>query len=152
MVGDSEGSIDVLPMQKKCLFLDFDGVLHPGSCSPLEYFCQMPVLETALGGANVDIVVSSSWRFHHEWGSLVERFPAPLRASVRGCTGDAVRGPQARWNEIRQYREQHAVRDWRALDDCAFEFPPDCAELILCNGATGLAEREVQMIRTWLGR
>ena len=55
------------------------------------------------------------------------------------------------WNEIRQYREQHRVHDWRALDDSAFEFPLDCAELILCNGATGLAQREVQMIKTWLG-
>ena len=137
-------------MARRSLFLDFDGVLHPGICRPTEYFCQMPVLEAAVGGASVEIVVSSSWRFHHEWTSLLDRFPSTMRAQVRGCTGEAVTGPHARWHEIREYREQHAVLDWRALDDSAFEFPRGCGELILCNGAVGMVEQQVQLIRRWL--
>jgi hypothetical protein len=61
-------------------------------------------------------------------------------------------GRHARWNEIRAYREKHALLDWRALDDSAFEFPRNCAELILCNGAIGMEEAQVRLIREWLGR
>ena len=137
-------------MAQKWLFLDFDGVLHPGLCRPLEHFGRMPVLEAALRDASVDIVVSSSWRFHLEWEELLERFPLTLRAQVRGRTGEAVTGPHARWQEIWAYRDEHAVLDWRALDDSAFEFPSNCPELILCNGAVGMAEQQVQLIRRWL--
>ena len=137
-------------MTKKCLFLDFDGVLHPGFASEQQYFCRMPLLEDVLRDFDADIVVSSSWRFHHQWTSLLKRFPPTLRAQVRGCTGEAVAGPHARWHEIRAYREQHAVLDWRALDDSAFEFPHGCAELILCNGAVGMAEAQARLIRDWL--
>ena len=137
-------------MTKKCLFLDFDGVLHPGFASEQQYFCRMPFLEDVLRDFDADIVVSSSWRFHHQWTSLLKRFPPTLRAHVQGCTGDAVAGPHARWHEIRAYREQHAVLDWRALDDSAFEFPRGCAELILCNGAVGMTEAQARLIRDWL--
>jgi len=36
------------------LFLDFDGVLHPGHCSPGDFLCHLPRLLEALGQANVD--------------------------------------------------------------------------------------------------
>jgi len=107
---------------KKYLFLDFDGVLHPGVASEQQYFCRVPLLEDALRDFDADIVVSSSWRFHHEWASLLERFPPTLRSQVRGCTGEAVTGPHARWHEIREYREQHAILDWCALDDSTCSF------------------------------
>jgi hypothetical protein len=112
----------------------------------------MPLLEAALRDREVEIVVSSSWRFHHDWPLLVEFFPPTLRAHVRGHTGEPVTGPYARWHEIRAYREKHALLDWRALDDSAFEFPRNCAELILCNGAIGMEEPQVGLIREWLGR
>ena len=138
-------------MTRRVLFLDFDGVLHPSLASEESYFCRMPLLETALRDLEADIVVSSSWRFHREWTLLLECFPPTLRAHVRGHTGEAVTGSHARWHEIRAYREKHALLDWRALDDSAFEFPRNCAELILCNGAIGMEEVQVGLIRKWLG-
>lgn len=136
---------------RKVLFLDFDGVLHPNLAAESGHFCRMPLLEAALRDHPVDVVVSSSWRFHHDWAALLAHFPPTLRAQVRGRTGEAVTGPHARWQEIRAYCEQHAVRQWRALDDSAFEFPRDCAELILCDGAVGLQDPQVRRLRAWLG-
>ena len=60
----------------------------------------MPLLEAALRDREVEIVVSSSWRFHHDWTVLMEFFPPTLRAHVRGYTGEPVTGRHARWNEI----------------------------------------------------
>lgn len=136
----------------RCLFLDFDGVLHPSLCRPRDHFGLMPLLEAALRDAQVGIVVSSSWRFHHDLAALVQHFPASLKDRVRGCTGGPVAGAHARWHEIRQYRERHGgmVDHWRALDDSAFEFPRGCAELILCNASTGMTEREVDLLRQWV--
>ena len=136
-------------LSEKCLFLDFDGVLHPSLCRPRDYFGRMPLLEVSPQGVEVDIVISSSWRFHYAWEDLLKRFPPSLRGRVRGRTGEAVVGAQARWHEIQQYRARHAINDWRALDDSAFEFPKDCAELILCDATTGLADFQVHAIRRW---
>ena len=139
-------------MTRRTLFLDFDGVLHPSLASEEGHFCRMPLLEAALRDREVEIVVSSSWRFHHDWPLLLEFFPPTLRAHVRGHTGEPVTGRHARWHEILAYREKHALLDWRALDDSAFEFPHNCAELILCNGAIGMEETQVGLIREWLAR
>lgn len=134
----------------KCLFLDFDGVLHPSFGRPGDFFGRMPLLEAALREVEVDIVISSSWRFHHAWADLLQRFPPSLKGRVRGCTGEPVTGSLARWHEIRQYRERHGViGDRRALDDSAFEFPKGCAELVLCDAKTGMTGRDVQVLRRW---
>ena len=136
---------------EKYLFLDFDGVLHPSLCRPQDYFGQIRLLEAALRDAQVVIVISSSWRFHHDLTALLKHFPASLRDRVRGCTGDPVAGAHAKWHEIRQYRERHGGMGdhWRALDDSAFEFPRGCAELVLCNAAVGMTEREGEVLRRW---
>jgi hypothetical protein len=45
------------------LYLDIDGVLHPTTVKDL--FCRMHLLEEALIGKDSQIIISSSWRFHH---------------------------------------------------------------------------------------
>ena len=58
-------------MRAKYLYLDFDGVLHPNSFDKGKAFCLMPLLERALSGSDVRIVVSSSWR-HHESKAYIQ--------------------------------------------------------------------------------
>jgi hypothetical protein len=134
----------------KTLFLDFDGVLHPSLSAQGRYFERMDWLVRALDRAAVDVVISSSWRFHHAFGDLQRLLPVSLRPQVVGCTGPVLAGRHARWREITAYCATHRVREWRALDDSAFEFPAGCPELILCDGSRGLDERQVSTVRRWL--
>ena len=63
---------------------------------------------------------------------------------------DTFIGKHARWHEICAYCAQHRISDWRVLDDSAFEFPPDCPQLIRCDGGVGIGEREILALRKWL--
>jgi hypothetical protein len=132
------------------LFLDFDGVLHPNLAAEGQMFSRAPLLEQALEGLHVDIVVSSSWRFQWELPHLRALLPAALQAKVRGVTGPAYVGRHARWHEINAYCAAKGVAHWRALDDAFFEFPKDCEQLILCEGGRGLEGLQCDRIRRWL--
>jgi hypothetical protein len=136
----------------RILFLDFDGVLHPNHVTEEHCFVRIPVLERTLSAGACDIVISSSWRFHHSLDALRNRFPPQLRKRILGCTDDAVIGRHARYREIRAFLDLHGDREWRTLDDSAFEFPEGCKELILCDGAVGIAERQAEKIVCWLSR
>jgi hypothetical protein len=133
------------------LFLDFDGVLHPNLCIPDLYFgCSDPLFDL-LAEREVGIVISSSWRHHHVWPDLIAIFPSMIQHRIIGATGPAVSGRHARYQEIRAYLANcPSSTSWRVLDDCAWEFPDHCPELILCNGATGVAEKQLQALASWL--
>ena len=135
----------------RILFLDFDGVLHPNLCSENQRFDRVPLLEAALARREVRIVISSSWRFHYPYRSLVARFPAALRPLFAGCTGDPFVGEHARYHEIRHWLGANApTAHWRALDDAAFEFPERCPQLIRCDGAVGVTPAEISRLQRWL--
>ena len=131
------------------LFLDFDGVLHPSLATADQYFCRMPLLIEALTELDIAVVISSSWRFHHQWEALIAPFPRTIQAKFAGCTGPAITGSQARFREISIYVRQRRIRHWCALDDSQFEFPNHCPELIICNGRYGLTTRETERLRDW---
>ena len=133
------------------IFLDFDGVLHPGHAEPSSYFCKMPFLTEAIGAFNVKIIVSSSWRFQMTYTEIKMLFPDILRSKLDGMTGDAFIGPHARWNEIKTCVRDRKIENWRALDDSFFEFPKSCDELICCEGGKGLEATQVSEIQSWLG-
>lgn len=136
---------------KPVLFLDFDGVLHPNGCTPTDYFCLLPALADTITPFELDIVISSSWRFHKSLRFLKKLFPVTLRKRIVGTTGDPFPGTQARWKEIRAYLREHPA-PWRALDDFDFEFPPNCSELIHCDGARGCQSAQSELIATWLSQ
>ena len=73
---------------KKLIFLDFDGVLHPNFSPEGEYFSQASYLLDALDGfaENVEIVISSSWRFHWSTSAILQMLPKPLASLVTGIT------------------------------------------------------------------
>jgi hypothetical protein len=137
-------------MNKKTLFLDFDGVLHPTLAQPSALFIHGLRLAEVLRPYPVDIVVSSSWRFHFSKEDYLAKLPAELSSQVIGATGNAHVGKFARWHEIQQYVKKYRVADWRALDDSAFEFPLGCRELIACDGSIGVASAQLDLVSSWL--
>lgn len=135
----------------RLLFLDFDGVLHPTSATPSGRFACTPILAEALADAACEIVISSSWRHHHELTDLVTLLPSFLGNLVVGSTGEASIGKHARFMEIQAYLRDFAPgATWRALDDSLFEFPPRCPELIACDPNFGFTFREAGRLRRWL--
>ncbi len=137
-------------MKKKTLFLDFDGVLHPTLAQPAALFIHGSRLAEALRLCPVNIVISSSWRFHFSKEDYLEKLPLELASQVVGATGEAHVGKFARWHEIQQYVKKHRIVDWRALDDSAFEFPLGCRELIACDGSVGVTSAQLDLVTSWL--
>ena len=80
------------------LYIDFDEVPRPTIGKDL--FCRMHLLEAALIGKDCQIIISSSWRFHHPVDYLLDLFPESLRGQVTGVTGDAFMGRWPRHSEI----------------------------------------------------
>ena len=132
------------------LFLDFDGVLHPNLALPDQYFGRLPLLEQALGNADLQIVISSSWRFQSTLSRLRALFPASMQARIMSTTGPAHIGRHARWHEITAYCAASGITDWRALDDAHFEFPSPCEQLIRCEGSRGIGPKECDALAAWL--
>ena len=90
------------------LFLDFDGVLHPGSGL-------------------------SDTRLIH-----AKTLDASLAQRVVGATGSVHIGRWPRFHEIEAWLDRHdPLADWRALDDAVFEFPEPCPQLIACHPQEG---------------
>ena len=137
-------------MNKKTLFLDFHGVLHPTLAQPAALFIHGSRLAEALRPHPVNIVISSSWRFHFSKEEYLAKLPKELAGQVIGATGNAHVGKFARWHEIQQYVKKHRLVDWRALDDSAFEFPLGCGELIACDGSVGVASAQLDLVSVWL--
>ncbi len=137
-------------MIRPTLYLDFDGVLHPGHAQPNERFGLQHVLVDAISGYELDIVVSSSWRFQYTLAKLKSVLHAEIGRRITGITGDAVVGSHSRWREIERHAMFNRVREFRALDDSAFLFPPDCGALILCDGSRGMQAAEAAALRRWL--
>jgi hypothetical protein len=134
------------------IFLDFDGVLHPNGCQPSDCFGLLPPLAETIDPFDVDIVISSTWRMHKSLRWLKNLFPLSVRNRVVGTTGDPFPGSFARWREIGEYLQEHPASDWRALDDFDFEFPPDCPQLIHCDGDRGCQNAELELLANWLSQ
>lgn len=136
---------------KRLLFLDFDGVLHPTSSGVADLFCRAYQLLEALEGADCAIVISSSWRHHHDMFTLLDKLPQRLAARVVGATGEAHLGRWPRYNEILTFlRGNVPAADWRALDDSLLEFPPRCPELIACHPNFGFSAEQHSELKRWL--
>jgi hypothetical protein len=136
-------------MTTKTLFLDFDGVLHSSSSYEDQPFCRLPLLQDLIINEAVDIVISSSWRFHHKLDDL-KFFLGELGNKVVGKTGDAHIGRYPRFNEIKTYVDGHDIEDWRALDDAFYEFPPHDHRVIICDPEKGIETSQVQELNEWL--
>lgn len=138
------------------VFLDFDGVLHPNQARVEGWFCHVDALMDVLDEHPLaETIVCSSWRLHHTLQALQALVPPRLAVRIRGVTGEALPGRWQRHAEIHAFIEQAkglgaGPRPWCALDDCTWEFPPGCAELLPCDGARGLQAGPLAELRQWL--
>src|SRR3972149_10672816 len=111
-------------MRDRLLFLDFDGVLHPMPGQPEAFFCLIPTILDSIPAAPPDlkVVISSSWRFHHEYEGLKNFFPEQLQARLIGATGPAIAGRHARYREINAFLDKLPRRGgWGGLDDAKLQ-------------------------------
>ena len=126
------------------LFLDFDGVIHPGLCDTGDRFCRLPILEDVLRGhPGVLVVISSSWRHSQSPDELRKLFSHDIRPRIIGVTPPAQAGVRfGRYTEISDWLAVNNRQGdpWIALDDYAYEFPRGCPNLLLCNSGTGLTD------------
>jgi hypothetical protein len=140
---------------KKLLFLDFDGVLHPNFCQSQDYFSRVDLLIEAIDDrkAELEIIISSSWRFHHSFDEILGYLPRALQRLISGVTPEVEPGRHQRYREICEYLSQReGSPDWRALDDDIREFPKGCPKLIVISGRSGLNNTSGNLLRHWLDR
>ena len=98
----------------------------------------------------MQIVVTSSWRLYEAWGYIESLFPDTIRVMLKGHIGGSHTGRWARWNEICDYVDRNEISDWMALDDAEVQFPPNCQNLILCDGGRGLRADQIASLRSWI--
>lgn len=135
----------------RIIFTDFDGVLHAtsGPAASMRQFVWLPqLLQLLEGHGDVRLVIHASARQSSPGSFLVQR----LGAAASICLG--VTDPKlARWPSIAHWLSSHPeVRRFCILDDMPSEFPkPAPAELIVCDGRTGVSSPEIQeQLRQWL--
>ncbi len=144
------------------LFLDFDGVLHPDyenyDRPDTELFCHLQRLEEILRDfPDVDIVISSMWRYQFTLDQLRARFSPDIALRIIGKL------PQSEYFDlsyVRARREKEILRwlfdaertteAWVALDDCAWNFQHHLDHLVVCNAFTGLNEHSEARLRAAL--
>ena len=133
------------------LFLDFDGVLHPGLTGTLS---NLPLLETWLQmHPHVRVVVSSSWRFTESLERLRECFIESLRDRIVGVTPDLGSTHYgSRQLEVEAWLRAHASLNVRfaALDDEGDLFRPDWPWLVLTNKRDGLQDHHLDELNDLL--
>ncbi len=133
---------------KKILFLDIDGVLHPngtvnlladGSVSGPGAFRWIDRFENRMQEhPDVSVVVHSTWRLLWETDQeLKTQFPAILAKRIIGVTPRDVMG---RFASIQAYCSSHKVQRYVILDDEPAAFPAGLPELVVGDAALGISE------------
>ncbi|MCX9158033.1 HAD domain-containing protein [Niveibacterium sp. 24ML] len=146
------------------LFLDFDGVLHPGNVvlrrnrphldAPGELFMWTPALVEVLADApHVQLVLSTSWVRHLGFSRAREALPAALASRVIGATWhtELLEGRSKRdmcgWDLLSRYAqiERYVLRakldSWIAVDDDVEGWPDTQSEqLIQTDSDCGLGD------------
>lgn len=150
---------------KKILFLDYDGVLHPGNIwfvngefqliqdeydqdESLSLFCWAPILEKILCEVDpegqIDIVLSTSWSHRTGWRDASKRLPHELQKRVLGGTTGYQ---QPRGRQIEMYVEDMRLDNshWIALDDDDYFWPERILhKLVRTDKELGISEASVQ--------
>tara|TARA_B100000745_G_scaffold77308_1_gene46864 strand:- start:2210 stop:2734 length:525 start_codon:yes stop_codon:yes gene_type:complete len=131
-----------------CVFLDFDGVLHPGFD---ETFIHIPKINRFLKrNPHVSVVISSSWREGRELESLKLMFDKSIRDQIIGET--PVLTALNRQAEIEQFCKLNKVGQYIILDDDERLFGFDCKNLYMVNHHTGLTGSDFSSLYGWARR
>ena len=133
------------------LFLDIDGVLHPGLAGTL---CYAERFESFLRTyPEVQVVFSTSWRVDYSWRELAGYFSEDVRVQFIGATPELPDGTNSiREMEIlswlRRFGSSGAI--WAALDDDASLFSPGCNRLVKCQTIRALRMEHLVRVRELL--
>ena len=142
------------------LFLDIDGVLHPlpdPGRSGEEQFTRLELLEEVLRQLpHVEVVISSSWRELHPLEDIRTYFSHDVQARIVDVTPLRVAASEVP-ADVREFvrhseclawlrRRRPAGTPWLAIDDVADLWAPDCENLLLIDGSTGLTSDSAQVL------
>ena len=130
------------------LFLDIDGCLRRESAPSyklerhlvenLERF----VAELETDGP-VEIVITSTWKTAFSLDEIRSHFPPSLRLKIIGATPSFPAADGSRYEEIRTYLRLNGMerKNWLAIDDDPFGFPPNPENLLLVDPEVGFMVR-----------
>jgi hypothetical protein len=131
---------------RKVIFLDFDGVLHPGFDNTFSRLSKFERLLRTM--PEIDVVISSSWREGRSFEELRNIFNCNLRHRIIGITPSF--SSSNRQSEIEHYCQEHNIASYLILDDSEELFSRSCKNLYLINHETGLTDEDIKFIKTWL--
>jgi hypothetical protein len=134
------------------LFLDFDGTTHPFGCHSKDDFSCLPRIEKVLREfPQIQIVISSNWRYSATLDQLRPYFSEDIRPRVIGVTplddetkeyghGTLLVVPaKTRHGDIMAWIARNDYQGtWLALDDDTRGFPDECWQLIRCDSSVGV--------------
>lgn len=134
------------------VFLDFDGVLHANiAAKKQQLWQQMPVFEAFFRQpewAEVEFVVSSTWRNGRNLSQLQDLFAPDFRERIIGTT-PSLPQKAAMLHGVREREILRWLRDfrrdreaWLAMDDTVWYFCDHIEHLFLCNGSTGFTVQD----------
>ena len=146
------------PIDRAVVFLDFDGVPHPGGVPALDedfrlvespgLFVWRPILERLLAPhPMVGIIVSSDWRRLFDDATLI-RLLDPLATRFVGVV-ECYRS--SRSEEILAEVARRGLKGWLALDDHPSVIAAQARDprFIACAPSTGISSVDVQRILRW---
>lgn len=139
------------------LYLDFDGVLHPGEvyrirgqivlkCDGISLFEWAPLLVECLEPySDVRIILSTSWVRVLSFSKARAWLPEALARRVIGATWHSAMN-QAWWSGLSRYEQvtrhaqRHRISRWLAVDDDVHDWPEEQAgHLIHTDAMLGIA-------------
>lgn len=138
----------LLSQERPVLFLDIDGVLHPDDAV---YFDGRPPRPMGVGlfrwkkllmdvlekFPQVEVVVSSAWRWIFSYDDLMHYLPPEIAAKVTDVTDPEI---QHRWLAIQDFIAKNKVTKFVILDDDWEAFPKkNFPELVKCFSKSGLS-------------
>jgi len=127
------------------LFLDFDGVLHPGTSGTMRLINELEQLLAHY--PDVVVVISSSWRMSESLDELRAWFSPEFASRIVSVTPVLDQAqPAARQTEIETWLKYNPANHYCALDDEPPLFQPGCPWLIATNPRTGLTKQTLQAL------
>lgn len=136
------------PIDSPILYLDFDGVLHPGEvyrirgqivlrCDGISLFEWSPLLVEYLEPhPDVRIVLSTSWVRVLSFSRARAWLPDALAKRVIGATWHSAMNQAwwrglSRYEQISRHAQRHRISRWLAVDDDGHSWPKERSEQLV---------------------
>lgn len=145
------------PIDSPILYLDFDGVLHPGEvyrirgqivlqCDGISLFEWSPLLVEYLEPhPDVRIVLSTSWVRVLSFTGARAWLPEVLAKRVIGATWHSAMNQDwwlglSRYDQISRHAQRHRIARWLAVDDDGHDWPKErSSQLVQTDSMLGIA-------------